>query len=276
MPIRSRGGRRSTRRVLPGGRRAPMSRSARYSRVARVPRGVSRPLATAVKRIVDSRLETKFVTYAVENNVLHNSAMGVADWYRIIPQIPSGTGDNQRAGDRVAPSSLYVRGMIARADPALNNKAIMVRVLALQLKGEHYFQTSQSAWAGGAYSSLLKYNSETTTGAAEVQPFNGTQQDLYQPVNRDVYDVLGERFIKLDGHIPGSVESAPVSSLAKNFNMKIRTPKVLRYGNSGNQLPENFAPFLTIGYAYMDGTAPDIVATQVVANAFAHLYYKDA
>lgn len=272
MPIRSRGGRRSTRRQLPPGRRAPMTKSARAARTPRI----SPSLASAVKKIANRSIETKFVTAVVEANVFHNSAIGTADWYRIIPQIPAGVGDNQRTGDRVSPTTLMLRGMVARADPALNNRPIMVRVLALQLKGERYFQTSQTAWAGGAYSSLLKYNTELLSGPAEVQPFTGLQQDLYQPVNREVFDVLGERFIKLDGHLAGSVESSPVSTLAKNFNMKIKTPKVLRYGNTANQLPENFAPFLSVGYAYMDGSAPDVVATQVVVNAFAHLYYKDA
>lgn len=234
---------------------------------------VVRKVASAV---VDRKIETKYCTTVAENNVAHNSGIAAGDCYRVCPEVrstPVTSGSSYgRIGDKIAPTGLYVRGQVGLVTPSTSNKPIMVRILVLQLKGQHYWPSAQSAWTSGAYAALLKRNDE---GGVENVTFGGLSQDLYTPVNKDVFEVLGERYIKLQGHVDGSVESSPRNALAKNFNMKIKTPAKLTYGATANIYPENFAPFVSIGYAYMDGTAPDTIQTPLIASVYGNLYYKD-
>lgn len=220
--------------------------------------------------------ETKYITYTPINNVAHNSTITGGDFYRVLPHIAMGDASFQRVGDKVRPVSLAVRGHVAiNRDRIDDTRAIMVRILILQLKQCHSYPQAQAYWPSN-YNNLLKQNDELGT---ENIPFSGNANELYLPVNREMFDVLGERFIKLS-QIAASgtaVEAAPVNSIAKNFNIKIkRVPKTLMYSAAGQTEPTNFAPFMVFGYSYMDGHAPDTGAfTGLEVNAQAHLYYKD-
>lgn len=234
----------------------------------------SRPsLAKVVKKIIDRRAETKFVTTATQDNVLHNSSITGADCYRCIPIVNQGDGESQRIGDKIRPKALYVRGQLGVQDLE-DNKPLLIRVLVLQLKGSRYWPAAASQWTAGAFAALLKINGEA---GPENATYNGLPRDNFYPVNRDVFDVLGERFIKLNTQLSTSVEAATPGTLAKTFNIKLKgVPKILHYGSDANQYPENFAPFLSVGFAYMDGTPAPVVDQPLCVQASAHLYYTDA
>lgn len=236
---------------------------------------LTKPVARAVQRIVSRNLETKYITTGVENAVFHNSAIGPADQYRVLPNIAAGVSEFQRVGDRIRPKSLTVKGQVSMYTPTPNNKPIMVRILILQLKAARYWPNAVNVWNSGASNVLLKINDDVT--AAENIPYNGDYNSNFLPVNREAFDVLGERFIKLDGHKDGSVESVTPGALARTFNIPIKKcPKVLKYTGQAAVAPENFAPFMAVGYAYMDGTGADTISTNIVVSAQSHLYFTDA
>lgn len=270
--LRSGTSRRKNYRSLAG---LTKTRSTRRPRVARL----SKPVRMAVKRIVKASSETKLVTTLVENNVPHNSAIGALDYYRVIPQITQGPAEYQRVGDKVQPVSLVVRGTCAiDRQYSTDNKPLMVRILILQLKSTKQWASVGSAFAP-ASQRLLKMNDE---GGTENIQFQGSPNDLYYPVNRDLFTVLGERFIKLDKLPPSgaslgnSAEVAPINTIARSFNIKVRgVPKQLLYSQGTDNLPTNFAPFMSVGYCYLDGTGPDVVNTNIIMNAQAHLHFKD-
>lgn len=235
---------------------------------------LAKPVAAAVKAIVTKNQETKYISLISENAVAHNSAIGASDFYRIVPRVSVGTNDYSRIGDRIRPVSLRVRGNATLYDALANNKVLIVRVLLLQLKTAHQIAVAQAQWNTGAYQQLLKYNLEG--GGTENAPFAGNVTDIYTPVNRELFDVLGERFLKLDGREAAAVESSPPSALSKSFNFKVKCPAQFMYPSTGDNDPVNFAPFLAVGYAYLDGTGPDVVTTNLAVTSMSHLYYKDA
>lgn len=245
---------------------------------------LGKPLATAVKAIVKRQAETKYITRLVENNVAHNSTIGQLDFYRIFPQLGSGTSEFTRVGDKISVQSLTLKGNVAisRSDAITQrNSAVMVRIIALQLKGAKTYTSAPALWATNSYyERLLKRNDDS--GGGENAQFLGNQSELFLPVNREDFDVLGERFIKLTslnaaGTTAGanSVEAAPIDSIAKNFNMKIKCPATIKFDGVNVQDPSMYAPFLCIGYAYMDGAGYDTVDTRIVVSAQSHLYFKD-
>lgn len=245
---------------------------------------LSKPVAAAVKRIVKRKQETKYVTRLVENNIAHNSPIGSGDFARVFPVIPSGTADTQRIGDKISPVKCTLKGTVAisRSDTlAQRNSALMVRLVVLQLKATRKYPAAQTAWTNGMFNSLLKRNDDVT--GTENVAFQGNQNELFYPINRDDFDVLGERFIKLSslnaaGMSTGnSVEAAPINAIAKNFNIRLKhVPATVRYDAGADNDPAAFAPFLAVGYAYMDGAGPDAADFRIICSAQSHLYYKDA
>lgn len=272
--LRTGAGRRVNYRALAGLRPLRPRRVALTRPVGRRAGMVRRGLTRVVRSIVNRTQETKYVTCPVEINVAHNSAMGQSDQFRVMPAVGPGTGDFQRVGDTIRPTGLWLRGVIAMNTSTI--KPLAVRILCLQFKGNKTWTAAQNAWSTNSdYKNLLKYNTET--GSADNLEFTGNQQDLFMPVNREMFDVLGDRTLKLTGHLNNTAtESAPHGTLSRSFAMKIRTPPVIRYSNSTTTEPQNFAPFFTVGYSYLDGTAPDTVTTAVIANVYAQLYYKDS
>lgn len=237
---------------------------------ARVMKSVKKYVRSAIKR----NTETKMVTSQVIGSVLFNSGIGAADQYRALPYVTQGPTDHNRIGDKIKPVGLYVRGQVSMIPTPPTNKPIMVRIAVLQLKSAHYWPQAQAGWASGAYAVLLKKNDESGT---ENVAYTGAQDNNFLPINRDAFDVLGERFIKLEGQPEGSVEAATPGTVSRTVNFKLRkVPKTLGYSGSANQYPENFSPFIVIGYTYMDGTIPDVAATNLIATMSTHLYFKDA
>lgn len=260
-------GRRVNYRSLAGLK--PKRSAPKVTKVAR------KAITSVAKRVWRSNTETKFVTSQIWDAETFNSGIGTSDIYRVLPNVPQAVTEIGRVGDRLMPTGLYVKGTVAINRDALvsNNKTLMVRLLVLRHKSENTIGGAVSAWStGGDYASLLRTNTET---GVEFAPFSGFQRELMYPVNRERFEVLGERFIKLSAVDTPSVESGG-NMLAKTFNFKIRTPKSLHYNRATDIQPTNYAPFVCLGYAYMDGTIPDVTSLEIISSAQSHLYYKDA
>lgn len=240
-----------------------------------------------VKRIVGRLAETKYITRQIEKDVDHNSAIGPSDFYKVFPEISQGTSELQRIGDKLSPKSLYVRGTVALDRNYLDsNRPIQVRVLCLGLKSARTWPNALSTWTGAvpgsipAYSSLLKVNDEA--GAIQNKPYNGDTQDNTYPINKDMFIVYASRLVTLypqQQTVSATASSTSVESgnrITKNFMMKIKCPAVITYSDTNSNTPQNFAPFLSVGYQYLDGTGPDVLSTKVIMNVNSHLYFKDS
>lgn len=226
------------------------------------------------KSVVKRSQETKFATHAFENNIPHNSAIGAADLLNIVPPIPQGVDDYQRLGDSIVPTRLTVRGMIAvDRNYSPDNRVLLARVLILSAKNAKSYNLIASGSAGYA-SELLKPN--LTTGTSVV-PFAGNQQELFYPVNKDLFTVHYDKVFKISPCVQdgAAVEENPSSVI--RWSKRIKLPAKLLYDQaSPGNVPTNFAPFYAIGYAYADGTGPDVVATRLITNTQSTMYYKDA
>lgn len=258
------------------------SRAARRSKTrSRLRLGKRKGGAIAlVNRLLRKEEEVKFVSNKVENNIAHNSAIGASDIYNVMPSLQRGDADNQRDGDKVRVKSLHLRGYVGvDRNYSSDNRPIQVRIAVLQYKGIKRWNEAVNAWGIGDYQNLLRVNSGG--GATTSKPYNGDQLDNFYPINRELFRVLGERFITLNPQQlaqggaapPGSVESGYM--VAKKFNFKIKCPKTLQYLQNAS-LPQNFAPFVSVGYMYLDGGNPDVVPTRIVVDSLSTMYFTDS
>lgn len=224
-------------------------------------------------------MENKAIGNIVEANVNHNSSIVAADCLPLIPQISpidsaAGNTSTQRMGDRIKPKSLKVSGTLAlRTGSFVTNQVVYVRVLLLQQKN---IKSGGQVAAGGVDIAHLLRPSMPGVGLAE-QPFNGFTINLDYPVNKDLFRVYYDKKFKLGG--PGGAVANPENpsgAVRWSYTFKQgKMPAALTYDDGNGDWANNFAPFYCVGYAYADGTSPDITA-RLTTNTYSHFEYEDA
>lgn len=230
-------------------------------------------VAAVAKRVISRQAEDKVSGVIPESDVLHNSAIGSADCEPVIMQIPQGTDSNKRVGDRISPKSLTVHGVVAinpDAAPYSTPKDLYVRVLLLAQKD----LKSGAAILGGSVDSGALLRSGFG-GTGDTEPFSGDTNQLLIPVNTNLFRVYMDKQFKLDSSNLAAGTSAPISAKWSYTFTKKNLPASLYFDEGNGDWPNNFAPFVAIGYAYADGTSPDTVGTRIISNVYSQLRFED-
>lgn len=227
---------------------------------------------TLARRLLSKEAENKSVGWNTEDCISHNGGIGAADCYPIVEDIVSGTLANQRLGDRIKPKSLTVRGVVG-FNPAtlLTNQDIYVRVVILAQKNIKV----GSAVTGGVDASRLLHPSIAGTPS---QGFTGRTMELNYPVNKELFRVYMDKTFKLTSSGgPGGASVDPNAGYSKRWSYRFKQlPAALTFDEGNGDWANNFAPFVAIGYAFSDCTAPDIATTRIKSNTFSLLEFEDA
>lgn len=250
----------------------------------RVRKGMS--FAKKVMSVVNRSEETKYV--ATDTDAI--GAPHPPLWYvtpnmatinSIVPAVPvlgSGTGDFQRIGQKIAPTSLYVNLRIG-----LN----AMDLSANSLIGVIYYgqSTQKGSWANANPLPTTRFldNGDGTNSA-----WSGLRNQLNLPVDRTLVKVkrITFRLSKTAGiqnndvggaaTIGGNLSTSNGLS-EKNFVLRFKPPKTLVYNNIGDLLPQNYAPWYYIGFCHADGSATTVNDdTLVNISSRVHMRFKDA
>lgn len=206
----------------------------------------------------------------------HNGAIqsNTTDIMRLIPLVLTGTGDNQRIGDRITPVSLTVHGNVKFSYTNVNLQQApqnyFVVIYVLQHVALKTYQSLQSAsttppTGGNDFNQLLK------TGEGDTTAFTGLAYQADLPVSTEYYRVLSKKIVPLrisgivqapsGGQAGGSLQSFNNNSAQLcarySFNLSKKIPATLKYpetavttGNPGD--PTNASPFMCMGFYSMD------------------------
>lgn len=250
-------------------------RPRKYARKGYKGKKLSKPLRRAMtqvaKKVISRNAEDKVAGVPVETNVLHNSGIASADCQPLIMQIPQGVSANQRLGDRIRPKTLRVRGVIGVNPEAqfTTSKEVYVRVMLLAQKDlKTGTQILASAVDAGA---LLRAG---YGGTGDAITFTGITNNVLMPINTNLFRVYYDRQFKLDLCLTDPGKTTHTRQWSYTFTKK-HLPASLFFDEGNGDWPNNFAPFVAIGYAYADGTAPDIVTTNIITNTWAQLSFED-
>lgn len=243
----------------------------------------SKLLREMIKKELRKNVETK-EAFLTSGNVLTSFNSGInttADMLQIVPNITQSTSDNGRIGDQARAQSFNIKGYIRLIPNATFNGTNLPQVVArlfivsLKSKPNYTEATSTATPLGG----LLKKGG-TTSG------FGGNLQDIYAPVNTDLWTVHADKRFYLNQPYlvqPGGVGPASVPVDTKNcvkfFNINLRCKnKLLKYDSnvSSALLPTNYGPMLLLGYAFLDGSSPDVINTSLGLQYDTIFRYEDA
>lgn len=224
-----------------------------------------------VNRVLDRKLEDKHIIWQLDNLTVHNSAISSADVVPIVQQIAQGSGSEQRIADRISPKYLRVSGVVSLKDSnstTLDYHPITVRVMAFRQNDVVVGSSSTSVDT----SNLIR----DTAGGTGSRQFTGLTSDLMLPINDDKFIKIFDRQFTLAPQFASGVVTVPMPNYQRKYSFRVKLPKQLKYDAGTGNWANNFAPFMAVGYAYADGTAPDSVTTRIRNTAVAHLQFEDA
>lgn len=237
---------------------------------------LSKPMKKAVadvaKSVLSRAAENKVIASLVEENVQHNFPIGPADCEPLVPEISQGPMANQRIGDRVKPKRLTVKGVVS-LNPQQGWAAqgdIYGRLLILAQKD---VKLGSQVLAGSIDTSHL-LRPALVTSATDEAPFNGNTAELMYPVNTEKFRVYMDKTFKFAITKEDAVENMMRYSHRWSYTFK-SLPASLTFDEGNGDWPNNFAPFVCIGFAYSDGQTPETIQTKFITNTYAHLEYED-
>lgn len=229
-----------------------------------------------VRRMLARNMENKVIGYNPELGVSHNSAISGSDCRPLIPQIlpidsAAGSTSTQRMGDRISPKSLTVKGFVSfKPDTLTNTSPVYVRVLILAQKS---IKVGSQVLANAVDTSRL-LRPAIGPGNQEVQ-FTGQPTNLLSPINRDLFHVYFDRLIKLAPQASTGVEQQPMYNARYSYKFK-KLPAALTFDEGNGNWANNFAPFVAVGYGYVDGNVPDVINVRLIHTCFSQLQFEDA
>lgn len=267
-------------RKTTAGVRRPKRRNARPSKA----------FAKKVNAVISKKAEDKQAMYTLGVTQFNSGVNSTGDILRIVPTIDQGVGENQRIGDVINGKSIDVRGhffinvvpnissttSLPTSFPA--NCRLMIRAFICSVK--KYGNYDDAVNNIGSWTPYFLKNGNTS------QPLDGSIQSMYLPVNTDIITVHKEikRYITVPVLTSTSSVVPPTNFLiaqsydpigsVKFFSAKLSCKKKMKYDDT-NFSPQNYAPFMVVSYAHLDGSSPDVLTTVVSANYVSTLNYED-
>lgn len=220
--------------------------------------------------MIQGQVENKEVGWRIDDH-LHNSPITATECYSILKDIPEGNASNQRDGDRVKPKFLMVRGDIS-INPGYNpdTRVIYARVIIASQKNTK--QSAAGVVAGIDTDHLLR-TGDATVGAETN--YDGSLVHARYRVNDNKFKVYYDKTFEL---CPTSAASGfPLTNNQAYFQFgTTKLPAFLSFDEGGGDYPNNFAPFIAIGYSYADGGVPDTLNSRLITKVSSVLVYEDA
>ena len=229
--------------------------------------------AKRVKAVISKVAETKMVSHD-SGLVAYNSGISVStDVMQIVPTMAQGDDTGMRTGNRVTAKNLSIKGHMLMSLAVSNistSVRIAVRQMVLVSKRYKNFSDMQTNFASHLPFLLKSGNS--------VQGFTGIIQDLYLPINREIYTVLYDKIVYLNLEYQATASGFQgVADSVKFFNINVKCKnKILNYEESNSNVPQNWNPFMCFGYAKLDGATPDVALNLALyAQHITNLTYTD-
>jgi hypothetical protein len=255
---------------------------------------MARPLTTTqksqVKAIVQGEAETKYVSNAltIPNTAVNNlgnfvgfstAITGTGEIYGCVPITSQGTGDHNRVGNKIKPTSCRVKLDIAVKDH-VDNSALDRTV--------HVFLLSSKSVKSLDNFTAIPITLLMDKGDGTQTSFDGTTYNAQLPINRKEFTVHKHKVFRLVSGFGKSIGTtsasagttdsviSPSYSYAR-ISMKVPLPKTLIYDRQSSTYPTNSAPFLVIGYTKNDNDGQSHVSMDYISVlGQVQMYYKDS
>lgn len=244
-----------------------------------------------VNQIISKKAETKQVSYNLGITQFNSGVNSAGDVLRIVPSLSQGVSEGDRIGDTVSAQKIDIRGhfyinvvptvansgsSFSTAIPA--NARLMIRAFICSVKKYGNYDDAVTN-VGGWSANFLKNGSSS-------QGLNGSIESMYLPVNTDVITVhkeikkyitvpvISSAFTPVSPTTFALAASFSPTDSVKFFNHTLKCKKILKYDDT-NFSSQNYAPFMVVSYAHLDGSAADVLTTVIGATYVSTLSFED-
>jgi len=224
-----------------------------------------------VRRMISKGAENKIIGNKVEDGVTHNSAIGSADCYPLVPEIAQGVTAMNRIGDRVTPKRLKVSGVLS-INPEQGTNDLGDFYARIVIATQKDIKVGSGVTGHVDTGALLRPGFDTA-GNDQV-PFLGNTMELNYPINKDKFHVYLDKVVKFKMTKSLSQDTWDAYSYRWSYTFK-KLPASLTFDEGNGNWPNNFAPFIALGYAYSDGKSPDTIQLKLIHNCFSQLSFED-
>jgi len=212
----------------------------------------------------------------------------------LLPNVAEGVADNERIGEQITPTSLRINGLVkislaTLTIPAPTDVYAVVYVLTHKvyksyeaLLGSPAVPPAVGFVGGNNFNQLLKNGENATTN------FSGNWWASKQPIADQYYNVIAKKIIRLRfaGLYTSGGQSVSIANshdYQANWTVtlnKRHLPAHLKYPEASvtgtfNNAPQNFAPFMCVGYYNADGTNTATPQAVIESTYVSTLNYKD-
>lgn len=261
-------------------------------------------MATIAKRVMNRKTETHFVSTAPETAYsyvgIYGATLpqgGIPQLFGCLPQVSVGDSSFTRDGNKIQPTRHTTDLRFVFNDDALLDAGSPVPI------SKAGWDITVHVWYGFAkrYKSIADVATNETAlleqhlqdGQGNEYEWTGLLRDETLDVNKEVFNVKHKsvRMYKNAGlaNNGDSVSPALGTPMLETQRMRLswKVPKTLTYADESHILPENYAPFIVVGYCHNDATQASYIANTGVTADLARLpavkmmkvdklYFKDA
>lgn len=263
-------------------------------------------ISNAVKRTFDRRVETRYVAFTpqtspfmIYGSTYPSGAGAIPQLYPVLPAIPQGDGDNQRQGVKVSPVShkvdltLTFNNLAQDVSQTGGLDACAWDITAHVWYGyARRYKSVEDISVVGNQNYVLQNMFDVGNGTSTW--WDGRPYDDQLRINKDVV-VVKHKKVRMfrpfgtqnQATLGGALTTYFPQKIAAQMRLSFKPPATLKYAE-GEDTPENYAPFIVIGYQHNANTqASDEVRQEgqpitianspaLIATFRSHLWYKDA
>jgi len=219
----------------------------------------------------------KHISQQVVDANFNSSISAASECYKILPDVSEGTDGHERIGNKIKPKYLVVKGKLhySGVDQGTYFPPNTARLLILTQKN-----VKCNAQISSTVDPALLLKDNVGTDAA--RPYNGTNFDNLAPINKELFNVLMDKKVKLRAQIEKQLGNnntvlAYGNQKTITWSVKIKCPAELTFDDTNGNTPNNFAPFFCMGGVNDDSTTgPWITTTPYHCTVLSTLYFYDA
>lgn len=245
-------------------------------------KGASRAVAKIARKVVNRAAETKYVGYTAPTSyspnpfeALYGATLpsgGLGQLFTCVPQLAQGSTSLTRNGNKISPVKHTTElKFVFNEDAALQYTPSGGSLTTYPI-AQAGWDIQVHVWYGFARRYNRVDNITTTAvtnnilqtmfqdGQGDNQEWNGLLTDECLNLDTEVVRMKHKSFRMYKNAGLANVGDPVSPSLTTPMNevhrMKInwKAPKTLLYGEDTSLVPENYAPFIVIGYCHNDGT----------------------
>lgn len=238
-------------------------------------------MATIAKRVVAGALKTKYIAENQEPIAIYGDTLpggGSAQLYTCLPDITQGDNSFDRDGNRPRPTRHTTQLQFTfNEDPQILSGGVGVPAARAG------WDITVHVWYGFAkrYKNVNDVSTNATailaemldTGNGGVSRFTGLMSDELFEINKEFLTLRHKKVRLYKNAGQANVLDVTSPSLGTPFaegarmSLSWKVPKSLLYKDEVAVIPENYAPFIIVGYSHNDGTqASDISNTGATTN----------